>query len=259
MSELVQLQAHDAVTVVTLNAPARRNALSTEMLNQLIERLTQLAGDEACRAIVLTGAGEHFCAGGDVSPMTRERPMLGSRQRIESAHRVIRLLAGGPKPVVAAVEGFAFGAGLSLAAACDTVVSSRSAKYAAVFTKVGLLPDMGALWSLPQRVGMAQARQLFFTARTVLADEALALGLADQLVDTGEALAAALEMARGYTAAAPLPMAMLKAAYAKGIATLDDALRAEVDVQPALYLTQDHLAAVEAFREKKPAPPFRGV
>ncbi|MDB5985934.1 MAG: enoyl-CoA hydratase/isomerase family protein [Nevskia sp.] len=259
MSELVQLQTQDAVTVLTLNAPGKRNALSTDMLNLLVEKLTQLAGDSDCRAIVLTGAGEHFCAGGDVSPMTQERPMLGSRQRIEAAHRVIRLLIGGPKPVVAAVEGFAFGAGLSLAAACDYIVSSHTAKYAAVFAKVGLMPDMGALWTIPQRIGVSEAKKLFVSARTVLAEEALALRLVDQLVDGGQALAAALEVAQSYVLAAPLSVAMTKAAYAKGCTTLDDALRMEVDVQPALYLTQDHLEAVAAFRDKKPTPPFRGV
>jgi enoyl-CoA hydratase/carnithine racemase len=259
MNDLVQVRSEGAVSVVTLNAPTKRNSLSTQMLAELAQTLGGLGAGGDCRAIVLTGAGEHFCAGGDVSSMTPDRPMLGSRERIEAAHRVIRAIAGGPKPVVAAVEGFAFGAGLSLAAASDYVVSSRTAKYAAVFSKVGLLPDMGALWTLPQRVGLAQAKKLIFSARTVTAEEALELHLVDELADPGQALPAALVIAAGFASAAPLSVALTRAAYAKGCATLEDALRLEVDLQPGLYMTHDHQDAVSAFLEKKPAPPFRGL
>ena len=207
---------------------------------------------------MLTGAGDHFCAGGDVSAMTAERPVLGSRQRIEAAHRIIRSICGGPKPVIAAIEGYAFGAGLSLAAACDYVVSSETGKFAAVFAKVGLIPDMGLMWTLPQRIGMGPAKKMFVTARTVEAQEALMLGLADEICIPGHARTAALEIAESYATAAPLAVALMRGTYAKGCTTLDDALRAEVDIQPMLYLSADHREAIAAFREKR-VPAFNGV
>src|SRR5690606_30728632 len=258
MSELIRCERVDAVAVVTLNAEAKRNALSTAMLDAFAEQLAALSADAECRAIVLTGSGEHFCAGGDVSAMATERPLLGSRQRIDAAHRIVRSICAGPKPVIAAVEGYAFGAGLSLAAACDYVVASETAKFAAVFAKVGLIPDMGLLWTLPLRIGMGPAKKMFITARTVEVKEAAALGLVDEVCANGSAREAALDIARAYAAAPPLVVAMLKGTYAKGCTTLDDALRAEVDIQPMLYLSADHQHAIAAFREKR-QPLFLGI
>ncbi|MDB6061025.1 MAG: putative enoyl-CoA hydratase [Verrucomicrobiaceae bacterium] len=258
MSESVLNERIGNVVVITLNAPEKRNALSTEILHALAEQLQVLATDTECRAIVLTGAGDHFCSGGDVSAMTAERPILGSRQRIEAAHRVIRSICGGPKPIVAAVEGYAFGAGLSLVAACDYVVASPSGKFSAVFAKVGLIPDMGLLWTLPQRIGVGAAKKLFITARTVESAEALTLGLIDEISEVGRARDAGLTVAQSYAAAPPLVVAMLKSTFAKGCTTLDDALRAEIDIQPTLYLSADHQNAIAAFREKR-APEFHGV
>lgn len=258
MSGRITLTRDGAITLLTLDNPKSRNALSGEMVVALTEALLEAGADTTCRAIVLSGAGGHFCSGGDVSAMAVERPILGSRLRIERAHRIVRLLVGGPKPVIAAVEGVAFGLGLSLAMASDYVVAARGSKLCAVFGKVGLMPDMGLMWTLPQRVGLAHAKQLFFSARSVEADEALAVGMVDEVVEVGNALDAALEQARQMAAAAPLPVALTKAAYAKGAATLEDVLRAEVDGQPALYLSADHQEGVAAFREKRSAT-FHGA
>jgi enoyl-CoA hydratase/carnithine racemase len=118
---------------------------------------------------------------------------------------------------------------------------------------------MGILWSLPQRIGLAQAKKLMFSARTVLAEESLMLGIADELAEVGGAVAAAVEIGTTFAAGAPIAIAMTKSAYCKGLATLEDALRMEVDVQPSLYLTQDHQGAVSAFLEKRAPPPFRSI
>lgn len=257
MTGQVTSASQGATTVITLDNPKTRNALSTQMVIALTEALLEAGSDTACRAIVLTGANGHFCSGGDVSAMTADRPMLGSRQRIERAHRIIRLITGGPKPVITAIEGVAFGLGLSLAAASDYVVATRDSSFCAVFNKVGLIPDMGLLATLPQRVGLGQAKQLMFSARRVQADEARRLGIADQLADKGQALAAALEQAEQMASCAPLPVALTKAFYSKGTGSLEEALRTEVDHQPALYLSEDHLEGVAAFREKR-KPTFRG-
>jgi enoyl-CoA hydratase/carnithine racemase len=171
---------------------------------------------------------------------------------------VVRLIVEMGKPVVAAVEGYAAGAGFSLAMAADCVVASGTAKFVSSFAKVSLLPDLGLMWTLPQRVGLAQAKRLLMSARVVAADEALRLGVADELCEAGQAVQRAREVAAELAAHAPISVALLKAAYARGINTLGDALAYEMDNQAALYLTQDHREAVSAFMEKRP-PVFRGV
>jgi 2-(1,2-epoxy-1,2-dihydrophenyl)acetyl-CoA isomerase len=258
MSNPIGIERQGAVAVVTLENAKTRNALSTAMIDALAEALDALDADRECRVIVLTGAGGHFCSGGDVSGMTPDRALLGSRRRIERAHRIIRRIVGAQKPVIAAVEGYAFGAGLSLAAACDYVVSSSAAKYCAVFVKVGLIPDMGLLWTLPQRIGLGESKKMFMSGRTLEAEEALRLGLIDQLVEPGASLDAALQQASALAEVSPLAVALTKAAYARGCASLDEALRNELDHQPVLYLSQDHNDAVAAFREKR-TPVFKGI
>ncbi len=257
MAGAISVTSHNGITCLTLDNPKSRNALSTQMVIDMIAALETAHADVRCRAIVLAGAGDHFCAGGDVSEMQADRPLLGSRLRIERAHRIIRLLSAGPKPTICAVEGIAYGLGLSLAMACDWVVASQSSRFCAVFNKVGLIPDMGLMWSLPQRIGVAKAKQLFFTARAVQSDEAQGLGMIDALTDVGCARHNAMVTAEQWSGSAPIPVALVKAVYAKGEATLEAVLRAEVDHQPALYLTQDHEEGVAAFREKR-APDFNG-
>lgn len=258
MNSLVTLDMHGAVGVLTLDNSKTRNALSRDLLLVLADRLDALNANDNCRAIVLTGAHGHFCSGGDVSGMAAERTLMVGRTRMELGHRVVRSMVGGAKPVIAAVDGYAAGAGLSLAAAADYVVSSRNAKYVSSFAKVGLIPDLGLMWTLPQRIGLAEAKRMFATARVVSAPEALELGLADLLVDPERLLEQAIETALGFTAGAPLSMALMKGAYGSGIANFEDVLRTERDNQAALYLTRDHREAVGAFLEKRP-PQFKGI
>ncbi|MDX1504698.1 MAG: enoyl-CoA hydratase/isomerase family protein [Spongiibacter sp.] len=253
----ITLNKQGAISLIQLNNPKRRNALSREMTTLLADALREAHADEECRAIVLSGAGEHFCAGGDVSAMQAERPILGSRLRIEHAHHIVRLLAAGPKPVVCAIEGVAYGLGMSLALACDIVVAAEGSSMCAVFNKVGLVPDMGLMWTLAQRVGVARSKQLCFSAEAIDLESALGLGLVDHRADKGAAVAVALDRAAAFTRSAPMPIALVKAAYAKGFGSLEDALRAEVDYQPALYLSADHQEGVNAFFEKR-KPEFKG-
>lgn len=258
MNDLVLVEMRGGLAVVTLNNPKTRNAMSRDLLLLLADKLEAVRTDEACRAVVLTGANGHFCSGGDVSGMSAPRPLPVGRERMGVAHRVVKLVTGMGKPVVAAVEGYAAGAGFSLAMAADCVVASATAKFVSSFAKVSLLPDVGLLWTLPQRVGLAQAKRLMMSARVVEADEGLRLGLVDERVDAGLAVERALAVAAELSAHAPISVALLKAAFARGINSLDDALAYEMDNQAALYLTQDHQEAVAAFMEKR-APVFRGV
>lgn len=251
--EIVRVTHEDAVAIVTLNYPQRRNAFSLKMRETLYEVLYRLMHvDSSCHAIVLTGAGGVFCAGGDISEM-KARTVLDYRERNLLPLNIFRLLLEGPKAVVAAVEGFAMGAGVSLAAASDYVITARNTRYACAFVKVGLLPDTGLLWSLGQRVGAGKARELMLTADEFTGEEALRIGFANQLVAPGETLQAALEVAREYARMPPLAVAHLKTALATGIDSLEEAIETEVNLQPILRRSQDHQEATRAFMQKRPA------
>ena len=251
--QVVRVERDGEVAIVTLSYPQRRNAFSLKMRESLYEVLYRLMHqDSACRAIVLTGANQVFCAGGDISEM-KERTVLEYRERNLLPLNIFRLLVEGPKAVVAAVEGFAMGAGVSLAAASDYVVTASDTRYACAFVKVGLMPDTGLFWSLAQRVGGGKARQLMLGADEFNGSEALDMGFANQLTAPGETLPAALEVARQYARMPPLAVAHLKSALAGGIASLDEAIETEVNLQPILRRSQDHQEAAKAFMEKRPA------
>jgi enoyl-CoA hydratase/carnithine racemase len=250
----------NGIAVLTLNAPARKNALSTEVRFALLAAMQKYVADSACRAIVLTGAAQTFCAGGDISQMKPPpgvTPRDYSLTRMTALHDSVRLIAAGPKPVVAAVEGHAAGAGMSLAAACDYVVAAEDAKFVASFGRIGLAADCGLIWSLPNRVGHAKARDLLLTARTVSANEALRLGLADEVVLKGGTLIRAIEKAASYATTAPLAIALTKRVMAGELDDLNLALANEIEWQAELRATADHQEAREAFLQKR-APKFQG-
>ncbi|MFG0754676.1 enoyl-CoA hydratase/isomerase family protein [Pseudomonas sp. TYF_14] len=251
--DIVQVEYDQGVAIVTLNYPQRRNAFSLKMRETLYERLYGLMyHDAACQAIVLTGANGVFCAGGDISEM-KERTVMEYRERNLLPLNIFRLLVEGPKAVIAAVEGFAMGAGVSLAAASDYVVSAPDTRYACAFVKVGLMPDTGLFWSLAQRVGAGKARELMLTADEFNGEQALRSGFANELVPAGETRQAALAVARQYARMPPLAVAHLKAALANGIGSLDQAIETEVNLQPIMRRSQDHQEAAKAFMEKRPA------
>ena len=230
-TDIVLLSRDGGVVVVTMNYPQRRNAFSLKMRQELYRKLYDMAYlDQHCRAIILNGANQVFCAGGDISEM---------------------------KPRVAAVEGFAMGAGVSLSAACDYVVSSRAARYACSFIKLGLLPDCGIYWSLAQRVGRGVARELMMTGREFSGQEALHIGFANETTAPGETLAAAMAVAQRYASLPPLALTHLKAALGSGCETLDKAIETEINLQPLLRRSRDHREAAAAFLEKR-KPVFVG-
>lgn len=182
-----------STAVLTLNRPAQRNALAADLRARLAETLPELADDPEVRAIVLTGAGGHFCAGGDVKAMSEAqagtRDVFEGRERITRMHRWFDLLVDIEKPVIAAVDGVAYGAGLSMALAADYVLCSPRASFCAVFSRIGYVPDMGAMYLLPRAVGLQRAKELVFSARVVDAAEAQRIGIVQQRVEgDGQAL-----------------------------------------------------------------------
>lgn len=259
MTVFVVRETRDDVAVLTLNDPERLNPLSDPMRAGLLSEVEAALADDGIRALVITGAGRHFSAGADI----RQLGLPGgpdparSRRRLGPLHRLIELIVAGPKPVVAAVEGAAFGAGLSIASACDWLVAGEGARFGAAFGKIGLTADCGLTWSLPQRVGRSAARDMLFTGRPVLLDEAVSVGLVDQAVGNGGALDAAILHAARYREVAPLSIAAMKSAFALGGGPLSTTLALELQQQPMLSMTEDHSEGVAAFREKR-APVFRG-
>lgn len=259
MNELVADRLEGRVAILTLDAPEKMNAISVEMRDALITALQRRFLDDECSAIVLTGAGGNFSAGGDIkgarpAPEALARTM---RHKLGRLQEMIRLIVSSPKPMIAAVEGKTFGAGMSLAVACDMVVASESAQFCAAFGRVGLLPDAGILYTLPRRVGAARAQQLLLSARSVEAREAREIGLVDHVVPAAELLSRACTEAQQMASIAPLAFAAIKSLGSGGCATLEDAFAEEMRLQPMLAMTHDYNEARTAFAEKR-KPQYRG-
>ncbi len=243
-----------ATAVLTLDYPERRNALAMPMRQRLVDALEAIEADRDLRAVVITGAGGTFSAGGDISGMN-VTDLAAGRERFRLTHRLVRLLIKGSKPVIAAVEGWCVGAGLSVAMCCDTVVAADDARFAAGFGKIGLVADLGLLHTLPARIGQGRARQVFLYGEQTDAARAERIGMIDHVVPSGTALEAALARAALFHAAAPLPIAMSKQYLAAG---LDAALEWERDTQSMLFLTTDHAEGKAAFLGKR-SPSFNGT
>ena len=248
----------DDLIILTLDAPARRNAISTEMRVALRDALRDALADERCRAIVLTGAEGVFSSGADVDQMQSGDAIDMDRVRMRYLvlHDAVKLMVEGGKPIVAAVEGFAMGAGLSLASACDFMVVAETARLGAAFGRVGLIGDCGLLWTLPKRIGEARTKDFMFGGRTLSGREAFDLGIADQLVGHGEALSAAKERAHSYASVGPLTIAETKKLLATPFSSFSAFLTAESTAQDRLVQSEDHNEGRRAFAEKR-QPRFR--
>lgn len=246
--------SRDGVLVLTLNEPGRRNPLTQEIKEGLFQALTSALTDEAVRAVVLTGAGGNFCAGGDLATLGTET-VAGARERMMRNDDLIRRMVRYPKPLYAAVEGWAAGAGLSLALACDGIVAGQGARFLASFVRVGLIPDLGMLGSLPARVGPALARRMMLSAEPLDAAAAHSAGLLEEVTADGAALDRAVELARAAAGRAPLPQFHVKDFLARAV---DEALDYEALIQPLLLASQDAAEGRAAFFDKR-APQFKGM
>ena len=249
------IEERDGTTVVlTLNNPQRRNALAMPLREGLIAAFERIEADRAIRAVVLTGAGGTFCAGGDITAMD-VKTLADGLERFRITHRLVRLMIRCGKPIVAAVEGYAVGAGLSLALCCDTIVASEDSRFGAGFGRIGLIADLALNHTLPARIGLGRARQVLLYGEQMEAVAAERIGLVDHVVPKGGALDFALQRARAFADAAPLPVALTKGLLSEG---LDHALERERELQSMLFLTADHAEGRDAFLAKR-RPIFKGA
>ena len=251
----------DGIATLTFNRPERLNALSTPIMQGLLDGLPRLAGDPGVKVVVLTGAGRAFCAGGDVKSMAEgsvQRSTAEATTRLRSRMEVSRILHELPKPTIAMINGPAAGAGLALALACDLRIAGTSARLVTAFVRVGFSGDFGGSYFLTRLVGTAKARELYFTGRPVEAGEALSLGLVNRVIPDEELATVTMELARSLAQGPSIALSLMK----RNLNCAENGSLAELLDMEAIHQvqtgrTEDHREAANAFVEKR-TPIFIG-
>ena len=255
----------DGIATLTLNRPASRNSLTTEILFELAQAMPRLAQDPAVRLVVLTGKGGAFCAGGDVKGFANRAADSSnaptfeqSAQTLRARMEVSRWLHEMPKPTLAVISGPAAGAGLSLALACDMRIAADEAKLTTAFSKVGLSGDFGGSYFLTQILGAAKAREMYFTAEVILGKEAALIGLVNRSVPAEQLAQAAADYARELASLPTIAVGYMKRNLNAAMQnSLSEVLDLEATHMIRTFETHDHKAAAVAFVEKR-APQFEG-
>ena len=255
----------DGITTLTMNRSQARNAFTRDMIEALAEALPRLAANPAVRLVVLNGAGEAFCAGGDVKGFARSAagaPALMSFDQkvtdLRARMEVSRWLHEMPKPTLAVIPGAAAGAGLSLALACDLRIASDDAKLTTAFSKIGLSGDFGGSYFLNHLVGAAKAREMYFTGEVLRGSEAQKIGLVNRAVPAAQLAAAASAWAAELAALPTVALGYMKRNLNTGLrGSLGDVLDAEAVHMVRTFETDDHKGAAAAFVDKR-APQFAG-
>ena len=254
----LRIETADGVATVTLDRPDALNALTVPLKEALVEAFRAFASDDAVRAVVLTGAGRAFCAGQDLHERLQPDALPLADEIRARYNPLIRAMRALPKPIVAAVNGVAAGAGASLAFACDIRIAAEAASFLLAFGRVGLIPDSGATWLLPRLIGGAKAAELALTTDPLSAADAERLGLVARVVPAAELLQEARALARRLAAAAPVALALTKEALERSwTASFEEQLELEADLQGRAGSTADHAEGIAAFIERR-RPTFRG-
>ena len=256
--DILLVAREEAVVTITLNRPERLNALSAALLARLAETLADLRDDGRTRALILTGAGRGFSSGADLMEAPGDGPPDLARTLRERYAPVITGLTALPFPTIAAVNGPAAGAGMSLALACDFVIAAESAYFLQAFVNIGLVPDAGSTWFLPRLVGPVAARRMMMLGEKVPAEEAARLGLLAAVVPDAALMDHARQLARRLASGPTLALAGIKTLLQDSWSNdLPAQLEAEARIQGEMGRTRDFLEGVQAFAMKRP-PRFEG-
>ncbi|WP_026284038.1 enoyl-CoA hydratase-related protein [Variovorax paradoxus] len=253
----LELGTHDGVMVATLNRPDKKNATSKEMLEALRTALEQANDDETIRCFVLTGAGNAFCSGGDLGRRSKEMgdpTPLERKNQLAHTQRLALAIEQFEKPLIAAVNGPAVGAGMDLSLMCDIRFAAASARFSEGYIKVGLIPGNGGCWFLPRLVGAARALELLWTGDHVDAQEALRIGLVSRVIADDQLMPETLAFAKRLAEGPPLQQRDIKKLMYQGLRTdLRTSLEAVTTHMAVVQSTADYKEAIQAFKEKRKA------
>jgi 2-(1,2-epoxy-1,2-dihydrophenyl)acetyl-CoA isomerase len=258
---VVLVERDDLVGIVRLNRPEKLNAFAGDMRDLVGEAITELGGDSAIRAIVVTGAGRGFCAGADVDylrELIESRNSADFEKLLRAGEHVVTAIRALDQPVLAAINGPAAGGGANLALACDIRIMADTASIGQTFSRIGLHPDWGGTFLLPRLVGAARSLELMWSGRMVRAEEALAMGMVNRVVPVDSLWDEALAWAKRLAAAPPIAVARIKhAVYRSEVESLDAMLALELENQLACFSSNDATRGLAAFRAKE-TPRFEG-
>lgn len=251
-NDAVIVEHHDDVALIRLNRPRTRNALAVDIKTHLETRIPALMQDSAVRCLVITGSEEAFCAGGDISNMN-DRGAPSVRARMHQTYAWTKCILTGDKPVVAAVNGAAAGAGFSLALLCDIVIVSDKAFFRAAFPGLGAAPDLGLALTLPRSVGAARAKDILLTNRRIEASEAVAIGIAKRMVPAASLVDDALQLAKELAAGPATSFGLTKMLLNNAYGPMDDFFAAEAMAQAVAFGSREFAEGVTAFLGKRKA------
>lgn len=250
-AEDVLVEIKGAVLYVTLNRPERLNAFSPDMITAMKQVLTEAKNDASIRVIVLKGAGRAFSAGGDVKRMGKRGP-LETYEYLGNLNELILFMSQLEKPMIAAVHGYAAGAGFNLALAADVILASEDSRFILSFSKVGLISDGGGLYFLPRLIGPYLAKELFFTAEPITAEKAHALGIVNHVYATSEFAGKVAEFANKIASGPSAAYGFIKKMANRSLTShLAEILEQERIIQASLITTADHQEGIQAFKEKR--------
>ncbi len=253
MEKTVLWEKENGIGIISLNRPEKMNALTREVLQELSAILETLEKDASVKAVILTGRGRGFCAGGDLEghPAFSDNSALNREGYLREAHQVTRRITGLPKPVIAAINGVAAGAGLDLALACDIRIAAEDAVFAEVFVLAGGMPDMGGTYFIPRLVGVGKALELILTGDRIDAREAWRIGLVNRIVPSSEVMTRAKELATRFAGGPSEAYRFIKWAVYRGLGqNLEDALENEIHGQSLLLGTEFMQGFAKNFSKK---------
>ncbi|MGD9945916.1 MAG: enoyl-CoA hydratase/isomerase family protein [Burkholderiaceae bacterium] len=248
--QFVEYTVAEQVATIALNRPERRNALDLTVRTELAESIHAALTDDAVRVVMLTGNGGHFCAGGDLRSMNPDQPIdaVAGRRRMKSLHVALRALMEGDKPVIAAVDGSVYGGGFGLALTADLIVATARARFCLSFVRVGLVPDCGALFTLPRIIGLNRAKALVMSGREIDGERARELGIVDEIVAPEALHSHALAVGRGLAAGPADALAMGKHGLNLSLeSSMSTMFEYEATAQGVAFTSDFHRNAVREF------------